>query len=158
MVGLPHITIDSTSRCGAEAEVTPPCRHLPPVAVEAGKSERGEHGHLACLVTEQCMCTVKRPGQRHSDAEAGESVPPRRHSLPVATETNESFAPRRAPTIYATVTSMNTLSPERMNTHMYTIAVYKRDADYVFYDHRNKNLQHKSCVEQCGEATRQRKF
>jgi hypothetical protein len=123
MVGLPHITIDSTSRCRAEAEVTPLCRHLPPVAVEAGKSERGEHGHLACLVTEQCMGTMKRPGQRHSDTEAGESVLPRRRSPPVATETNESFAPRRAPTIYATVTSMNTLSPERMNTYVHYCSI-----------------------------------
>jgi hypothetical protein len=23
---------------------------------------------------------------------------------------------------------------------MYTIAVYKRDADYIFYDHQNKKL------------------
>jgi hypothetical protein len=41
---------------------------------------------------------------------------------------------------------------------MYTIAVYKRDTNHIFYDHRNKNFQHESCVEQCGEATRQRKF
>jgi hypothetical protein len=45
-----------------------------------------------------------------------------------------------------------------MNTHTYTIAVYKRDANHIFYDHRNKNLQHESYVEQCSEATRQRKF
>jgi hypothetical protein len=32
---------------------------------------------------------------------------------------------------------MNTFSLERMNTHTYTIAVHKRDADHVFYDHRN---------------------
>jgi hypothetical protein len=45
-----------------------------------------------------------------------------------------------------------------MNTHMYTIVVYKRYANHIFYDHRNKNLQHESCVEQCGKATRQKKF
>jgi hypothetical protein len=67
-------------------------------------------------------------------------------------------APRRTPTIYATATSMNTFSTERMNTHTYTIAVYKIDADHVFYDHQNKNLQYKSYGEQCGEATRQKKF
>jgi hypothetical protein len=67
-------------------------------------------------------------------------------------------APRRTPTIYATTMSMNTYSPKRMDTHTYTIAVYKRDANYIFYDHGNKNLQHESCVEQCGEATRQWKF
>jgi hypothetical protein len=49
-------------------------------------------------------------------------------------------APRRTPTIYATMTSMNTFSAERMNTHTYTIAVYKRDADYIFYDYRNRKL------------------
>jgi hypothetical protein len=49
-------------------------------------------------------------------------------------------SPRCTPTIYATVTSMNTFSPERMNTNTYTIAVYKRDVDYIFYDHRNKKL------------------
>jgi hypothetical protein len=27
-----------------------------------------------------------------------------------------------------------------MNIHTYTIAVYKRDADHVFYDHQNKKL------------------
>jgi hypothetical protein len=49
-------------------------------------------------------------------------------------------APCRTSTIYATATSMNTFSPERMNTHTYTIAVYKRDANHVFYVHRNKKL------------------
>jgi hypothetical protein len=49
-------------------------------------------------------------------------------------------APCRTPTIYATTTSMNTFRPKRMNRHIYTIAVYKRDADYIFYDHRNKKL------------------
>jgi hypothetical protein len=49
-------------------------------------------------------------------------------------------APRCTPTIYATTTSMNTFSLERMNTHTCIIAVYKRDADHVFYDHRNKKL------------------
>jgi hypothetical protein len=33
---------------------------------------------------------------------------------------------------------MNTFSPKRMNTHTYTIAVYKRDADHIFYDRRKK--------------------
>jgi hypothetical protein len=47
-------------------------------------------------------------------------------------------APRRAPMIYATTTSMNTFSQERMNTHTYTIAVYNTDANHVFYVHRNK--------------------
>jgi hypothetical protein len=47
-------------------------------------------------------------------------------------------APRRTPTIYTTATSMNTFSLEKMNTHTYTIAVYKRDTDYIFYNHQNK--------------------
>jgi hypothetical protein len=47
-------------------------------------------------------------------------------------------APRRTPTIYATTSSMNTFSQERINTHTYIIVVYKRNADYIFYDHRNK--------------------
>jgi hypothetical protein len=38
-----------------------------------------------------------------------------------------------------------------MNTHMYTIAVYKRDADHVFYDHRNKKLTTRKL---CGTAWR----
>jgi hypothetical protein len=41
---------------------------------------------------------------------------------------------------------MNTFIPERMNTHMYTIAVYKRDADHVFYDHRNKKTYNTKVV------------
>jgi hypothetical protein len=105
--------------------VTPPRCHLPPVAAEvdefvvprwrsppvgtkAGKSKRGEHEHLT-----QCMGTMKRPGRRRRDAEADESVSPRWRSPPVAAETDESVAPRRAPTIYATTTSMNTFSLER---------------------------------------------
>jgi hypothetical protein len=86
------------------------------------------------------MGTVKRPGRRRHDAVAGESVPARRHSPPIATKIDESVAPRRTPTIYATTTSMNTFSAERMNAHMYTIGAYKRDADHVFYVHRNKKL------------------
>jgi hypothetical protein len=27
-----------------------------------------------------------------------------------------------------------------MNTHTHTIAVYKRDADHIFYGYRNKKL------------------
>jgi hypothetical protein len=49
-------------------------------------------------------------------------------------------APCRTPTIYATATSMNIFSPKRMNTNTYTIAVYKRDIDHVFYNHRNQKL------------------
>jgi hypothetical protein len=59
------------------------------------------------------MGTVKRPGRRRRDAEAGESVLPRRRSLLVAAETDESDAPRRASTIYAITTSMNTFILER---------------------------------------------
>jgi hypothetical protein len=51
----------------------------------------------------------------------------------------------------------NIQSKEDEHTY-YTIAVYKRDTNHIFYDHRNKNLQHESCVGQCGEATRQMKF
>jgi hypothetical protein len=94
------------------------------------------------------MGTLKRLDRRHRDAEAGESVSPRRRSPPIAAETDEFVAPRRAPMIYATTTSMNTFSPhrmntfsQRMNTRTYIIAVYKRDADYIFYDHRNKKLR-----------------
>jgi hypothetical protein len=67
-------------------------------------------------------------------------------------------APRRTPTIYAIATSMNTFSPQRMNTHTYTIAVYKRDTDYVFYNHRNKKLTTQKLCGTVGWATRQRKF
>jgi hypothetical protein len=49
-------------------------------------------------------------------------------------------APHRTRTIYATATNMNTFSPKRMNTCTYIIAVYKRDADHIFYDHRNKKF------------------
>jgi hypothetical protein len=35
--------------------------------------------------------------------------------------------------------------------HTYNVAVYKEDADHVFYDHRKKKLITESCVEQCGE-------
>jgi hypothetical protein len=42
--------------------------------------------------------------------------------------------------------------------HTYTLVVYKRDGDELIYDHRNKNIQHESCVKRCDEATRQRKF
>jgi hypothetical protein len=59
------------------------------------------------------MGTVKRQGRRRRDAEAGESVSAHRRSSLVATETDESVAPRRAPMIYATMTSMNTFTPER---------------------------------------------
>jgi hypothetical protein len=70
MVDLPHSTIDTVSPlvAGAEVKVTPPRRHLPPVATEvdesavprrrsplvgteAGKSERSEHEHLTHIVT-----------------------------------------------------------------------------------------------------------
>jgi hypothetical protein len=59
------------------------------------------------------MGTVKRPGRRRRDAEAGESVLLRRRSLLVAAKTDESVALRRAPTIYAITTSMNTFILER---------------------------------------------
>jgi hypothetical protein len=42
------------------------------------------------------MGTVKRTGRCHRDAVAGESVPPRRHSPPIATKTDESVAPHCA--------------------------------------------------------------
>jgi hypothetical protein len=41
---------------------------------------------------------------------------------------------------------MNTFSPKRINTHTYTIAVYKRDADHIFYDHRNKRTYNTKVV------------
>jgi hypothetical protein len=33
-----------------------------------------------------------------------------------------------------------------MNTHTYTIVVYKRDADQIFYDHQNKKTYNKRVV------------
>jgi hypothetical protein len=162
MVGLPHSTIFSISRCGADVEVTPPRRHFPPVAAEVDESvvprwRSPPVGTEAGKSVSLSAGTVKRPDRRRRDAEAGESVSLRRRSSPVAAKTDEFVAPRRAPTIYATTMSMNTFSPERwtpsvqrMNTRTYIIAVYKRDTDYIFYDHRNKKLRtQKLCGTMC---------
>jgi hypothetical protein len=83
---------------------------------------------------------MKRLGRRRRDAEADESHPAA-SALTVGSHENRRVCravPCRAPTIYATATSMNTFSPQRMYTRTYTIAVYNRDADHVFYVHLNK--------------------
>jgi hypothetical protein len=102
------------------------------------------------------MCT----GRRRRDAVADESVPPRRRSPLLATETDEFVAPHHAAHRWSMLYWRAwTPTVQRGWTHIRTPLQYTREMQTIFcMIIEKKNLQHESCVEQCGEATRQRNF
>jgi hypothetical protein len=79
------------------------------------------------------MCTVKRPGWRRRDAVAGESIPPRRRSSPLATKTDESVAPHHATQRWSMLQRRAwTPTVQRGWTHILTPLQYTREMQTIF--------------------------
>jgi hypothetical protein len=76
---------------------------------------------------------MKRLGRRRRDAVAGESVPPRRRSPPIATETDESIALHHAAhRRYMLQRQAWTPSVQRGWTHVHTPLQYIREMQTIF--------------------------